>query len=121
MADMTFAHYAFNMTLLSAAIQQAPDVPQLLGKRRSSPHCSRAPPPWPWRKGRRGLSHHKTSPRSAPIEEGKGESRRLALISRRSAIARRQDLLYASEAQNIRAFGSTSELQVRASRSWPHH
>ena len=33
MADMTiFAHDAFNMTSLSAAIQQAPYVPQLLGK-----------------------------------------------------------------------------------------
>lgn len=111
MADMTiFAHDAFNMTSLSAAIQQAPYVPQLLGQMNIfTPDRSRTTTVAVEEKGG-VLSLIKTSQRGAPIEEGKGENRRLRYFE--TVRIARGKTLYASEVQNIRAFGSASELQA---------
>jgi hypothetical protein len=111
MADLNiFNHGAFHMTALSAAIQQAPYVPQLLGQMNIfTPDRVRVTTVAVEEKGG-VLSLIKTSERGAPIEEGKGEERRLRHFNT-SRIARGKTL-YAAEVQNIRAFGTTSELQA---------
>lgn len=111
MADLNiFAHGAFHMTALSAAIQQAPYVPQLLGQLGIfTPDRVRVTTVAVEEKGG-VLSLIKTSERGAPLEEAKGEERRMRHFNT-SRIARGKTL-YAAEVQNIRAFGTTSELQA---------
>ncbi|MDR2325492.1 MAG: major capsid protein [Acidovorax sp.] len=111
MADLNiFNQGAFHMTALSAAIQQAPYAPQLLGQMNIfTPDRVRVTTVAVEEKGG-VLSLIKTSERGAPLEEGKGEERRLRHFNT-TRIARGKTL-YAAEVQNIRAFGTTSELQA---------
>ena len=111
MADMSiFGHEAFQMTSLSAAIQAAPFVPQLLGQMGVfTPDRSRTTSVAIEEKGG-VLSLIKTSQRGAPIEEGEGEKRRIRYFDT-SRIARGRTL-QAAQVQNIRAFGTVSELQA---------
>ena len=111
MADLSiFAHNAFHMTSLSAAIQAAPYVPQLLGSMSIfTPDRTRTTTIAVEEKGG-VLSLIKTSARGAPLEEGQGEDRTMRYFETKR-IARGKTL-YAAEVQNIRAFGSTSEMQA---------
>ena len=111
MADLNiFAHEAFSMTSMSTAIQAAPYAPQLLGQLGIfTTERSRTTTVAIEEKGG-VLSLIKTSPRGAPIEEGKGESRRMRHFD--TLRIARGKTLYASSVQNIRAFGSVSELQA---------
>ena len=111
MADLNvFNHGAFNMTSLSTAIQQAPYAPQLLGQLGIfTPDRVRTTTIAVEQKGG-VLSLIPTSERGAPLEEGKGEKRDIRHFST-TRIARGKTL-YAAEVQNIRAFGSTSEMQA---------
>lgn len=111
MADLNiFAHEAFSMTSMSTAIQAAPYAPQLLGQLGIfTTERSRTTTVAIEEKGG-VLSLIKTSPRGAPIEEGKGEGRRMRHFD--TLRIARGKTLYASSVQNIRAFGSVSELQA---------
>lgn len=111
MADINlFSHGAFSMTTLSAAIQQAPYTPQLLGQLGIfTPDRVRTTTIAVEQKGG-VLSLIGTSERGAPIEEGKGEQRDIRHFAT-SRIARGKTLM-AAELQNIRAFGQTSEMQA---------
>lgn len=111
MADLNvFNHGAFNMTSLSTAIQQAPYAPQLLGQLGIfTPDRVRTTTIAVEQKGG-VLSLIPTSERGAPLEEGKGEKRDIRYFAT-TRIARGKTL-YAAEVQNIRAFGSTSEMQA---------
>ena len=112
MADLALlaAHTAFSMTSLSAAIQKAPFVPQLLGQMSIfTPERSRTTTIAVEEKGG-VLSLIKSSQRGAPLEEGGNEKRTMKYFET-TRIARGKTL-YAHELQNIRAFGETSELQA---------
>lgn len=111
MADLAiFNRDEFSMTSLSAAIQRAPYVPQLLGQMGIfTPDRSRTTTITVEEKGG-VLSLIKSSQRGAPIEEGQGEGRRVKHFS--TVRLARGKTLYAHEIQNIRAFGTTSELQA---------
>ena len=111
MADLNvFTHGAFNMTSLSTAIQQAPYAPQLLGQMSIfTPDRTRTTTIAVEEKGG-VLSLIPTSQRGAPLQEGDGEKRTLRHFNT-TRIARGKTL-YAAEVQNIRAFGTTSELQA---------
>lgn len=111
MADLALlaSHAAFSMTTLSAAIQKAPYVPQLLGQMNIfTPERSRTTTIAVEEKGGT-LSLIPVSERGAPLDEGKGEQRTIKYFAT-TRIARGKTL-FASELQNIRAFGETSELQ----------
>jgi len=111
MADLALlaSHAAFSMTSLSAAIQKAPYVPQLLGQMNIfTPDRSRTTTIAVEEKGG-VLSLIPVSERGAPLDEGKGEQRNIKYFTT-NRIARGKTL-YAHELQNIRAFGETSELQ----------
>lgn len=112
MADLALlaSHAAFSMTTLSAAIQKAPYVPQLLGQMNIfTPERSRTTTIAVEEKGG-VLSLIKSSQRGAPLEEGGSEKRAMKYFET-TRIARGKTL-YAHELQNIRAFGETSELQA---------
>lgn len=111
MADLALlaSHTAFSMTTLSAAIQKAPYVPQLLGQMSIfTPERSRTTTIAIEEKGGM-LTLIPVSERGAPLQEGEGEKRNIKYFAT-NRIARGRTL-YAHELQNIRAFGETSELQ----------
>jgi len=111
MADIgIFNHGAFGMSEMSAAIQAAPYVPRLLGGLGIfTPKRVRTTTISVEHKGG-VLSLITTSERGAPIEEGAREKRELRHFET-TRIARGKTL-FAHELQNIRAFGTTSELQA---------
>ncbi|WP_374005521.1 major capsid protein [Delftia lacustris] len=111
MADIgIFNHSAFGMSELSSAIQEAPYVPRLLGDLGIfTPKRLRTTTMMIENKGG-VLSLIQTSERGAPIEEGQREKRGTRHFET-SRIARGKTL-YATELQNIRAYGTTSELQA---------
>lgn len=105
-----FRHNAFQMVELSAAIQNAPHVPQYLGSLGIfTPKRVRTATISVESKGG-VLSLIPTSERGAPIEEGQKEKREMRDF--RSVRIARGKTLYAAEIDGIRAFGSTSELQA---------
>ncbi|WP_054073907.1 major capsid protein [Comamonas testosteroni] len=105
-----FRHNAFQMVELSAAIQNAPHLPQYLGSLGIfTPKRVRTATISVESKGG-VLSLIKTSERGAPIEEAQGEKRELRDF--RSVRIARGKTLYAAEIDGIRAFGTTSELQA---------
>ena len=111
MADIgIFNHSAFGMSELSTAIQAAPYIPRLLGNMGIfTPKPLRTTMMTIENKGG-VLSLIQTSERGAPIEEGEREKRTVRHFET-SRIARGKTL-YAAELQNIRAYGTTSELQA---------